>query len=97
MPSDHRYVITLTSSQHMALPKPRVLYRETDHAAIDAAERELRFHRHTLGDQATYDGWRLRRFDPGTSGGHLVAEVRPGYDSRKVAASRPGQSGAPPF
>lgn len=93
----HRYIITLTSTDPRTLPRPRVMWRDDDQAAIDAAVRELRRHRNIYATATRFDGWRVRKSTPGNRDGVLIAEVRPGYDSRKVATQRASQSRTPPF
>lgn len=97
MSADQRYSITLTSSDPKQLPKVRVLYRDDDAAAIDAAERELRRHKRAWGDKAVFDGWRVRMSTKDNFKGKLVAEVRPGYDSRTMDNDRDDDSDVPPF
>src|SRR5215468_2574728 len=97
MATDTRYTITLTSSNPLTLPNPRVVFRPNDETAIADAERLLRHHGIVWGDQAVYDGWRLRKSVPGNRDGALVAEVRPGYDSRTAKADRASNPDQPPF
>lgn len=97
MQGDNRYLITLTSSTPGQLVKVRIIYRPDDATALDAAERELRRHQRVWGDQAIYDGWRLRMSTKDHPKGKLIAEVRPGYDSRDVHPDRNGDSDIPPF
>jgi len=82
MSTDRRYIISLTDSTHKVLAIARAVYRRSDDEAMDAAERELRRHRNSLGLYACYDGWRLTVKLPPHWTTHIVAEVRPGYDSR---------------
>lgn len=96
-PADHRYTVTLTDSTHVHLPSPRVFYRDNDGEAMKYAERELRRHRRVHGEHARFDGWRLRKAVPGVQGGQLIAEVRPGYDSRNVQDQRNYRGDLPPF
>jgi hypothetical protein len=97
MPDSHRYTVTLTDSAHGTLPNVRVFYRDDDQAAMDFAERELRRHRNIHGRSARFDGWRLRKAVSGVFNGRLIAEVRPGYDSRTVRDERNDPSDLPPF
>lgn len=97
MQGENRYSITLTSSAPGQLPKVRIVYRADDAAAIDAAERELRRHRNVWGANAVFDGWRLRMSTKDNFKGRLIAEVRPGYDSRTVDHDSDNNSDVPPF
>lgn len=94
---DGRYRITLTDHTHQERPRSRIIYRGSDAEALDAAERELRRHLNVHGQHAMFDGWRLSVATRERPFWRVIAEVRPGYDSRTVPTARNGDPGVPPF
>ncbi|HEU5217654.1 MAG TPA: hypothetical protein VFU23_03295 [Gemmatimonadales bacterium] len=70
---DHLWQIIVRCNNHAQLPRERIIGRDTQAAAIDAATRELRRTRNTARDGLDYDRWDLYDFDRGRRYRKLIA------------------------
>jgi hypothetical protein len=69
---DHLFQIVVRCSNHAQVPRERILGRDTEGAAIDAAVRELRRTRNTTRNGQDFDTWDLYDFDNGRARRRLL-------------------------
>jgi hypothetical protein len=85
---EHLFQIIVRCSDHVQVPRERILSRDTVEAAQDAARRELRRVRNTAHRGNDFDTWSLYDFDHGRRNRRLIAEETINGPSTPVPSPR---------
>jgi hypothetical protein len=94
---EHLYQIIVRCSNHEQIPRSRVLSRDTDAAAVDAAIRELRRTRNTARTGTDFDTWDVYNYDQGRANRRLVGSGNVHGESARLQRDRNRSDGAAPY